>query len=259
MPTRGRHQVRSSSPFTCEWVITVYGNLGGTTNRGDSPLLTSLSLSLSLLSSLLTYFSLWPRPGRPFLFKTSGLRWSLWFILFISAWCGRFNDLLRCLNLTSRFLGFQTVGSRTVWRSFPSGSHRPGFVLTLLDFFNFSSFSCFFLFSLSSTRWLRSRCPRPNRDSRRSSTTSQTPILVTKACIRRFLILHSSFQPAILTLPTPNRRPLNVGNGPHCPHSRSILALNNRSPPIYRLHQCHIPAPVDIVGDQASLLGPISW
>lgn len=59
----------------------MYGNLGGTTNRGDSPLLTSLSLSF--LSSLLTFFPVWPRRGRPFLFPLLdyGGRFGLFFFI----------------------------------------------------------------------------------------------------------------------------------------------------------------------------------
>jgi hypothetical protein len=42
---------------------TVYGNLEGTTNRGDS----ASSLSLNLSNFFLSPRSLWPRRGRPFL------------------------------------------------------------------------------------------------------------------------------------------------------------------------------------------------
>jgi hypothetical protein len=160
--------------------------------------------------------------------------------------------------LTSRFLGFPNVEGKSNGLEVcsTSGSHRPGFVLTLLDFFHFVllGFSCF-----SVPSWLRSRCPRPRRDFRPISRLNPAAILVTKACMHRCLILHLSFRPATLTPPTPNRRPLNIGNGPHCPHSHSILVLNSHSPLISPLRPCRILAPGDIVGAQASSWEPISW
>ncbi|KOS45425.1 hypothetical protein ACN38_g3628 [Penicillium nordicum] len=86
------------------------------------------------------------RRGRPFIFHTFGYRW--WSLQFdlnrsFSAWRG-FNDPRpRCLNLTSRFLGFLAEG-KSVWRSSPIWI-SPGFRRHFAKFF-IAAFFCFSFF-----------------------------------------------------------------------------------------------------------------